>query len=263
MENAAVALTDGVDLILQPGRRCQDGKPGPVREPDFQKFATCAPQAWPFWQPHTRRVKRKCPTRRTRWPTRAPTALRFIGTKAPRTVRRDALRHSRNAEASPSAWRCPGNELIGYGRRHDCHTEPTQIPGGPRSIGGRAGHRIMAAQPWIRRASAGSWPRACTRHSSAPPRGLRSAPARRVPGASRPVDLHRCVRAGLPSCRQERVSHRRDHARQGAGRPHHAVSGRQFRVRLQLARRCRTEEQAANRARTRVEFARDESIRHE
>jgi cytochrome c553 len=39
VENAAVALTDGVDLILQPGRRCQNGKPVPVREPDFQKFA--------------------------------------------------------------------------------------------------------------------------------------------------------------------------------------------------------------------------------
>jgi cytochrome c553 len=39
VENAAVALTDGVDLILQPGRRCQNGKPVPVRDPDFQKFA--------------------------------------------------------------------------------------------------------------------------------------------------------------------------------------------------------------------------------
>jgi hypothetical protein len=39
VENAAVALADGVDLILQPRRRCQNGKPVPVREPDYQKFA--------------------------------------------------------------------------------------------------------------------------------------------------------------------------------------------------------------------------------
>jgi hypothetical protein len=39
VENAAVALTDGVDLILKPGRTCQNGKPVPVSEPDFQKFA--------------------------------------------------------------------------------------------------------------------------------------------------------------------------------------------------------------------------------
>ena len=39
VENAAVALTDGVDLILEPGRTCQNGKPVPVAQPDFQKFA--------------------------------------------------------------------------------------------------------------------------------------------------------------------------------------------------------------------------------
>jgi len=39
VENAAVALTDGVDLILQPGRTCQNGKPVPIAQPDFQKFA--------------------------------------------------------------------------------------------------------------------------------------------------------------------------------------------------------------------------------
>jgi cytochrome c553 len=39
VENAAVALTDGVDLILQPGRTCQNGKPVPVNQADFQKFA--------------------------------------------------------------------------------------------------------------------------------------------------------------------------------------------------------------------------------
>jgi Cytochrome C' len=39
VENAAVALTDGVDLILAPGRSCQNGKPVPYRQADFQKFA--------------------------------------------------------------------------------------------------------------------------------------------------------------------------------------------------------------------------------
>src|SRR5262249_15089522 len=39
VENAAVALTDGVDLILTPGRSCQNGKPVPVQRADFQKFA--------------------------------------------------------------------------------------------------------------------------------------------------------------------------------------------------------------------------------
>src|SRR5580765_5668769 len=39
VENAAIALTDGVDLVLAPGRLCQNGKPVPARNADFQKFA--------------------------------------------------------------------------------------------------------------------------------------------------------------------------------------------------------------------------------
>ena len=39
VENAAVALADGVDLILAPGRLCQNGKPVPRQQADFQKFA--------------------------------------------------------------------------------------------------------------------------------------------------------------------------------------------------------------------------------
>jgi hypothetical protein len=39
VENAAIAVTDGVDLILTPGRLCQNGKPVPVRNADFQQFA--------------------------------------------------------------------------------------------------------------------------------------------------------------------------------------------------------------------------------
>lgn len=39
VENAAVALTDGVDLILAPGRQCQNGESVPLAQADFQKFA--------------------------------------------------------------------------------------------------------------------------------------------------------------------------------------------------------------------------------
>ena len=39
VENAAIAVTDGVDLIMTPGRLCQNGKPVPVRNADFQRFA--------------------------------------------------------------------------------------------------------------------------------------------------------------------------------------------------------------------------------
>ena len=39
VENAAVALTDGVDLLLAPGRLCQNGKPVPSQQADFKKFA--------------------------------------------------------------------------------------------------------------------------------------------------------------------------------------------------------------------------------
>lgn len=39
VENAAIALTDGVDLMLVPGRTCQNGRLAPVKEPEFQKLA--------------------------------------------------------------------------------------------------------------------------------------------------------------------------------------------------------------------------------
>jgi cytochrome c553 len=45
VENAAIALTDGVDLILTPGRTCQNGKPVPVQQPDFRRFARNMRQA--------------------------------------------------------------------------------------------------------------------------------------------------------------------------------------------------------------------------
>ena len=40
VENGAVAMADGVDLILKPGRMCQNGKPVPLQQADFQKFAS-------------------------------------------------------------------------------------------------------------------------------------------------------------------------------------------------------------------------------
>jgi hypothetical protein len=39
VENAAIALAESADLIVTPGRRCQNGKPVPVQRADFQKFA--------------------------------------------------------------------------------------------------------------------------------------------------------------------------------------------------------------------------------
>src|SRR5262249_40335244 len=39
VENAAIALGAAVDLILTPGRTCQNGKPVPINQADFQKFA--------------------------------------------------------------------------------------------------------------------------------------------------------------------------------------------------------------------------------
>jgi hypothetical protein len=39
VENAAVALTDGVDLLLTPGRACQNGTPVPLARADFQRSA--------------------------------------------------------------------------------------------------------------------------------------------------------------------------------------------------------------------------------
>ena len=39
LEYAAVALIDGVDLILAPGRSCQNGKPVPVSQAEYRRFA--------------------------------------------------------------------------------------------------------------------------------------------------------------------------------------------------------------------------------
>ena len=39
VENAAIALTDSVDLLLTPGRLCENGKPVPVDRADYKKFS--------------------------------------------------------------------------------------------------------------------------------------------------------------------------------------------------------------------------------
>lgn len=39
VENAALMLAEASNLILMPGRKCENGKPVPVAAPDFAKFA--------------------------------------------------------------------------------------------------------------------------------------------------------------------------------------------------------------------------------
>lgn len=39
VENAAIAITESVDLILRPGRICENGKPVPLQQADYQKYA--------------------------------------------------------------------------------------------------------------------------------------------------------------------------------------------------------------------------------
>ena len=63
--------------------------------------------------------------------------------------------------------------------------------------------------------------------------------------------------------RRERLPQGRDRRDQADGRADHALPGRQFCFRLQLARRRRTEGQAADRVGAGLEFARNESVRHE
>ncbi|HEY2152645.1 MAG TPA: cytochrome c [Vicinamibacterales bacterium] len=39
VENAAIVLTDSVDLLLTPGRLCENGKPVPIDRTDYKKFS--------------------------------------------------------------------------------------------------------------------------------------------------------------------------------------------------------------------------------
>ena len=142
--------------------------------------------------------------------------------------------------------------------------EPMRSPPLPVEPGPdrRAARRRIVAGPHRLRAGR---PRARARvHPAvARPRRLRPARARRLPRASRPGDLHRRLRARLTPGRREGVPHRRRARGEGAWRSDHPLSGRQLRLRLQLARRRRSEGAAADRARAGVELARDESVRHQ
>jgi hypothetical protein len=39
VENAAVALEEAADIIMKPGRMCENGKPAPTGQADFKKWA--------------------------------------------------------------------------------------------------------------------------------------------------------------------------------------------------------------------------------
>ena len=95
------------------------------------------------------------------------------------------------------------------------------------------------------------------------PHRLRSSRPRRIPGAPRPSGLYRRLPARIAARRRQRFPHRRRPRGQGARCADHPVSGRELRLRLQLARRRWTEEPAADGARARVEFARDQPVRHQ
>ena len=130
---------------------------------------------------------------------------------------------------------------------------------------GRAG-AFIAAGPWLRRArlrAGRAWSGAGVASPIAGACRSRSPRARFVPRAPRPGGLHRRLRAGIPARRRERIPHRRRARDQGSRRADRPLSGRQFRLRLQLARRRRPEGAAAGGARSRLEFDRDEPVRHQ
>ena len=130
---------------------------------------------------------------------------------------------------------------------------------------GRTG-ALLAAGSWldmIGYAQVSPRTGACVRPALAGSRGLRPAGARRLPRASRPRHLYRRVRARLTPGRREGVSHRRGARGEGAWRADHPLSGRQLRLRVQLARRRRSEGAAADRAGAGMELARDEPVRHQ
>ena len=103
VENAAIALTDGVDLILAPGRSCQNGKPVPYRQADYLKFAAEMRKAGlaVLQAAHTK-IRKRSQTRPTTSPMRVRTATRCIATRVPLTVRRDAVRREKVSESMPS-----------------------------------------------------------------------------------------------------------------------------------------------------------------
>ena len=160
-----------------------------------------------------------------------------------------------------SSRRVSGITSVRLGRGHD---EPDRSPPFPFEPGPdrrAARHRIVAGRHRLRAGRPRT--RACVHSAVARACGLRPARAGRLSRASGPRDLHGRVRARLAPGRREGVSHRRRARGQGAWRADHPLSGRQLRLRLQLARRRRPEGAAADGARAGVELARDESVRHQ
>ena len=94
-------------------------------------------------------------------------------------------------------------------------------------------------------------------------RRLRPAPPRLVPRASRPRHLHRRLPARVASGRCQGLSDGRGPRDQGTGRTHRALSGRELRLRIQLARRGRTEVATSDGPGPGLEFDRDQSVRHQ
>ena len=132
------------------------------------------------------------------------------------------------------------------------------------SLGSAAGVAVAGSWlPSIGYAQAGSRPGAGVSSPIAWPRRARPARARLVPRTPGPGDLHGRVRARVSPRRCERIPHRRRARGQRPRRTHRSLSGGQFRLWLQLARRRRPEGAASGGARSGLEFARDEPVRHE
>ena len=119
---------------------------------------------------------------------------------------------------------------------------------------GKAG-ALLAAGPGCARSAMRKAPadRRALHSPIARSRRVRPSSARLIPRASRPRHLHRRLPA-LAARRRERLSDRRGTRDQGTGRADRALSGRQLRLRLQLAGRRRPEGAAADRAGAGLEF---------
>jgi len=98
VENAAVALTDGVDLVLTRGRLCQE------RQARFRRsrlifrssLATCGPRARPVCRRPVPAVRRRCLTATNDLADACSSCHRCIGIRVPQTVRPGARRLSRS-----------------------------------------------------------------------------------------------------------------------------------------------------------------------
>ena len=140
--------------------------------------------------------------------------------------------------------------------------EPSPLPRQPRRGRGLPRCRVVAGRDRLR--AGGDWVRAGGDRAAARVRRLRSAAARLVPRTSRPGHLHRRLPAGVrPGGRAAASAPTWSARSKTLGVPIVRYPGRQFRVRLQLAGRRRSEGAAADGPRPGLELARDESVRDE